>query len=52
VFTLLLGFGLIVLFSELNYRLIEMPMRNRGAALVKHLGTPRSALPSPGATSC
>lgn len=52
VFTLLLGFGLIVLFSELNYRLIEMPMRNRGAALVKRLGTPRSALPSPGATSC
>lgn len=52
VVTLLLAFGLIVLLSELNYRLIEMPMRNRGAALVKRLGTSPTAVPSPGATSC
>ena len=45
-------FGLIVLLSELNYRVIEMPMRNRGAALVKRLGTSRTAIPSSGATSC
>jgi len=52
IVTLLLAFGLIVLLSELNYRLIEMPMRNRGAALVKRLGTSRTAIPSSGATSC
>ena len=52
IVTLLLAFGLIVLLSELNYRLIEMPMRNRGATLVKRLGTSRSAIPSSGATSC
>ncbi|QXI12001.1 acyltransferase family protein [Pseudomonas zeae] len=52
IVTLLLAFGLIVLLSELNYRLVEMPMRNRGAALVKRLGTSRTAIPSSGATSC
>lgn len=52
IVTLVLAFGLIVLLSELNYRLIEMPMRNRGAALVQRLGTSRTAVPSPGATSC
>lgn len=52
IVTLLLAFGLIVLLSELNYRFIEMPMRNRGAALVKRLGTSRTAVPSSGATSC
>jgi peptidoglycan/LPS O-acetylase OafA/YrhL len=52
IITLLLAFGLIVLLSELNYRFIEMPMRNRGAALVKRLGTSRTAVPSSGATSC
>ncbi|TDV45233.1 peptidoglycan/LPS O-acetylase OafA/YrhL [Pseudomonas helmanticensis] len=52
IITLLLAFGLIVLLSELNYRVIEMPMRNRGAALVKRLGTSRTAIPSSGATSC
>ncbi|MCU0117183.1 acyltransferase [Pseudomonas sp. B2M1-30] len=52
VVTLLIAGGLIVLLSELNYRLIEMPMRNRGAALVKRLGTSRTAVPSSGATSC
>ncbi|MCU7246326.1 acyltransferase family protein [Pseudomonas koreensis] len=52
VITLLIAGGLIVLLSELNYRLIEMPMRNRGAALVKRLGTSRTAVPSSGATSC
>jgi len=52
IVTLLLAFGLIVLLSELNYRVIEMPMRNRGAALVKRLGTSRTAIPSSGATSC
>ncbi|MFZ3283120.1 acyltransferase family protein [Pseudomonas sp.] len=52
IVTLLLAFGLIVLLSELNYRFIEMPMRNRGAALVKRLGSSRTAVPSSGATSC
>ena len=52
IVTLLLAFGLIVLLSELNYRFIEMPMRNRGAVLVKRLGTSRTAVPSSGATSC
>lgn len=52
IVTLLLAFGLIVLLSELNYRFIEMPMRNRGAALVRRLGTSRTAVPSSGATSC
>jgi peptidoglycan/LPS O-acetylase OafA/YrhL len=52
IVTLLLALGLIVLLSELNYRFIEMPMRNRGAALVKRLGTSRTAVPSSGATSC
>lgn len=52
VLTILLAFGLIVLLSELNYRFIEMPMRNRGAALVRRLDTSRTAVPSSGATSC
>lgn len=52
VITLLIAGGLIVLLSELNYRWIEMPMRNRGATLVKRLETARTAVPSPGATSC
>ncbi|WP_085708761.1 MULTISPECIES: acyltransferase [unclassified Pseudomonas] len=52
VVTLLIAGGLIVLLSELNYRFIEMPMRNRGAALVRRLGTSRNAVPSSGATSC
>lgn len=52
ILTLLIAFGLIVLLSELNYRLVEMPMRNRGAALVQCLGTARSAAPASGATSC
>lgn len=43
---------LIVLLSELNYRFIELPMRNRGAHLVQRLRMSRSALPSSGATSC
>ncbi|WP_085579519.1 MULTISPECIES: acyltransferase [unclassified Pseudomonas] len=52
VATLLAAAGLIALLSELNYRLIEMPMRNRGAALVRRLRTSPTAVPSPGATSC
>ncbi len=52
ILTLLIAFGLIVLLSELNYRLVEMPMRNRGAALVQRLGTARSAVLASGATSC
>ena len=52
IITILLAFGLIVLLSELNYRFIEMPMRNRGAALVKRLSASRAATPSPGVTSC
>lgn len=50
--TILIAGGLIVLLSELNYRLVEMPMRNRGAALVQRLSTSRTAVPSSGATSC
>ena len=50
--TLLIAGGLIVLLSELNYRLIEMPMRNRGATLVKRLATSRTVVSSSGATSC
>ncbi|MFI8224106.1 acyltransferase family protein [Pseudomonas sp. NPDC085632] len=50
--TILSAGVMIVLLSELNYRFIELPMRNRGAALVKRLGTSRTAVPSPGATSC
>ncbi|CAI8927858.1 MULTISPECIES: acyltransferase family protein [Pseudomonas] len=52
IMTLLIAGGLIVLLSELNYRLIEMPMRNRGATLVKRLGTSRTVVSPPGATSC
>ncbi|BBP73845.1 acyltransferase [Pseudomonas sp. Seg1] len=52
ILTSLLALGLIALLSELNYRFVEMPMRNRGAALVARLGTSRSAVPSSGATSC
>ncbi|WP_085630332.1 acyltransferase [Pseudomonas sp. R16(2017)] len=52
VATLSVAAGLIALLSELNYRLIEMPMRNRGAALVRRLRTSPTAVPSPGATSC
>lgn len=43
---------LIVLLSELNYRFIELPMRNRGAHLVQRLRMSPSVLPSSGATSC
>lgn len=42
IVTLLLAFGLIVLLSELNYRFIEMPMRDRGTALVNRLATFRA----------
>ncbi|SNY45722.1 Peptidoglycan/LPS O-acetylase OafA/YrhL, contains acyltransferase and SGNH-hydrolase domains [Pseudomonas sp. LAMO17WK12:I6] len=52
ILTVLIAGGLIALLSELNYRFIEMPMRNRGAALVRRLGTSRTAVPSSGATSC
>lgn len=52
VLTLLMAGGVIVLLSELNYRCIEIPMRNRGAALVQRLGTSRTAVPSSGVTSC
>ncbi|QXI15776.1 acyltransferase family protein [Pseudomonas hamedanensis] len=52
VLTVLIAFCLIVLLSELNYRLVEMPMRNRGAALVRRLGTSRSVVPTSGATPC
>ncbi|ROM92107.1 acyltransferase [Pseudomonas brassicacearum] len=52
ILTLLIAGGVIVLLSELNYRCVEMPMRNRGAALVQRLGTSPTAVPSPGVTSC
>jgi peptidoglycan/LPS O-acetylase OafA/YrhL len=52
VITLLIAASLIVLLSELNYRLIEMPMRNRGVTLIRRLGPSRTAVPSSGATSC
>jgi len=50
VVTLLLAGSLIVLLSELNYRLVEMPLRNRGARLVQRLDNARTAVAS-GATS-
>ncbi|WP_053149143.1 acyltransferase [Pseudomonas sp. Pf153] len=46
------GLSLIGLLSELNYRLVEMPMRNRGARLVERLRVARSVLPVSGAPSC
>lgn len=46
------GLSLIGLLSELNYRLVEMPMRNRGARLVDRLRVTRSVLPVSGAPSC
>jgi peptidoglycan/LPS O-acetylase OafA/YrhL len=52
ILTLLITGGLIALLSELNYRFIEMPMRNRGASLVQRLGASRIAVPSSGVTSC
>lgn len=52
ILTLLIAFALIVLLSELNYRFIEMPLRNRGATLVQRLGTSRTAVSSSGATTC
>ncbi|XVO81671.1 acyltransferase family protein [Pseudomonas chlororaphis] len=44
--------GLLLLLSELNYRVIELPLRNRGAELVQRLGPSRSPVPSTGVTSC
>ncbi|MBC3346288.1 acyltransferase [Pseudomonas sp. SWRI196] len=43
---------LIGLLSELNYRMIEMPMRQRGAQLVERLRAARPVLPVSGAPSC
>ncbi|MCJ8204828.1 acyltransferase [Pseudomonas sp. RGM2987] len=42
---------LIGLLSELNFRLVEMPLRNRGAQLVGRLSATRT-LPVTGAPSC
>ena len=36
-----LALGLIVVLSELSYRLVELPMRNRGSRLVKRLESRR-----------
>ncbi|OLF51467.1 acyltransferase family protein [Pseudomonas chlororaphis] len=44
--------GLILLLSELNYRVIESPLRSRGAELVRRLGTSRPPVTSTGVTSC
>lgn len=44
--------GLLLLLSELNYRIVELPLRNRGAELVQRLGPSRSPVPSTGVTSC
>ncbi|AJO81579.1 acyltransferase [Pseudomonas sp. MRSN 12121] len=44
--------GLLLLLSELNYRIVELPLRNRGAELVQRLGSSRSPVPSTGVTSC
>ncbi|MDB6441873.1 MULTISPECIES: acyltransferase [Pseudomonas] len=46
------GLSLIGLLSELNYRLVEMPMRNRGARLVERLRAAPCVLPVSGAPSC
>jgi peptidoglycan/LPS O-acetylase OafA/YrhL len=52
VVVLITALTLITLLSELNYRFIELPMRNRGARVVQRLRVPRTAVPSSGATSC
>jgi peptidoglycan/LPS O-acetylase OafA/YrhL len=52
ILTLVLAMTLIILLSELNYRLIELPMRNRGTRLVERLNATRTAVPATGATSC
>jgi peptidoglycan/LPS O-acetylase OafA/YrhL len=52
ILTLVLAMALIILLSELNYRFIELPMRNRGARMVQRLRVSRTAVPSSGATSC
>ncbi|MCX7079186.1 MAG: acyltransferase [Pseudomonas sp.] len=52
VVTLIVAAALIVLLSELNYRFIEKPMRNRGAKLLERLNVSRTTVPSSGATSC
>ncbi|MGV8865195.1 MAG: acyltransferase family protein [Pseudomonas sp.] len=52
VLTLILALALILMLSELNYRLIELPLRNRGTRLVERLNATRNAVPSSGATSC
>jgi peptidoglycan/LPS O-acetylase OafA/YrhL len=44
--------SLIGLLSELNYRWVEMPMRNRGAQLVERLSAAQTVLPVSGAPSC
>lgn len=44
--------GQLLLLSELNYRIVELPLRNRGAELVQRLGPSRSPVPSTGVTSC
>ncbi|SDB22097.1 Peptidoglycan/LPS O-acetylase OafA/YrhL, contains acyltransferase and SGNH-hydrolase domains [Pseudomonas sp. NFACC23-1] len=46
------GLSLIGLLSELNYRLVEMPLRARGAQLVQRLSANRTVLPASGAPSC
>jgi peptidoglycan/LPS O-acetylase OafA/YrhL len=50
--TLIIAATLIVLLSELNYRFIEKPMRNRGAKLLERLNASQTTVPSSGATSC
>jgi peptidoglycan/LPS O-acetylase OafA/YrhL len=48
ILTLLMTGALIAVLCEFNYRVIEMPMRNRGASLAKRLGTPRISTSSAG----
>lgn len=43
---------LVVVLSELNYRFIELPMRDRGASLIARLNAFRTAVTSSGVTSC
>jgi peptidoglycan/LPS O-acetylase OafA/YrhL len=48
----IIALALIILLSELNYRFVELPMRNRGTRLVERLNATRTAVLSSGATSC
>lgn len=44
---ILISAGLILLLSELNYRWVEMPLRNKGATIARRLMQPEPSVPAP-----